>query len=189
MSGVWIGVDLGQGLGVDPTAGSAVRGGVRGGAVAQAALAVSHCGMSAADVHRAGRAGAGRDAHDDPAAGGPRGGVEDGRDQSEVAAAHGVSWPTVQRAVVAHGLVELVEPEPVGVLGMDETRFGRPRWLPDGTTTVPARTAHAVAAHGSVGNRLFDITGEQACWAGRRPDQRRGRPAGRPLRGFRPRSK
>ena len=27
--------------------------------------------------------------------------VEDGRDQSEVAAAHRVSWPTVQRAVVA----------------------------------------------------------------------------------------
>jgi len=58
--------------------------------------------------------------------------VEDGRDQSEVAAAHGVSWPTVQRAVVVHGAVELVEPEPVTVLGMDETRFGRPRWLPDG---------------------------------------------------------
>ena len=38
--------------------------------------------------------------------------VEDGRDQSEVAAAHGVSWPTVQRAVqravVVHGAVELV---------------------------------------------------------------------------------
>ena len=58
--------------------------------------------------------------------------VEDGRDQSEVAAAHGVSWPTVQRAVVALGAVELVEPEPTTVLGMDETRFGRPRWLPDG---------------------------------------------------------
>ena len=58
--------------------------------------------------------------------------VEDGRDQSEVAAAHGVSWPTVQRAVVVHGAVELVEPEPTAVLGMDETRFGRPRWLPDG---------------------------------------------------------
>ncbi len=58
--------------------------------------------------------------------------VEDGRDQSEVAAAYRVSWPTVQRAVVAHGAVELVEPEPVRVLGMDETRFGRPRWLPDG---------------------------------------------------------
>jgi transposase len=58
--------------------------------------------------------------------------VEDGRDQSEVAAAHQVSWPTVQRAVVARGAVELVEPDPVAVLGMDETRFGRPRWLPDG---------------------------------------------------------
>jgi transposase len=58
--------------------------------------------------------------------------VEDGRDQSEVAAAHQVSWPTVQRAVVAHGATELVEPEPVVVLGMDETRFGRPRWAPDG---------------------------------------------------------
>lgn len=58
--------------------------------------------------------------------------VEDGRDQSEVATAHGVSWPTVQRAVIARGAVELVEPEPTTVLGMDETRFGRPRWLPDG---------------------------------------------------------
>jgi transposase len=58
--------------------------------------------------------------------------VEDGRDQAEVAAAHRVSWPTVQRAVVARGAVELIEPEPTPVLGMDETRFGRPRWLPDG---------------------------------------------------------
>lgn len=58
--------------------------------------------------------------------------VEDGRDQSEVAATHGVSWPTVQRAVVAHGAAELGEPEPTRVLGLDETRFGRPRWIPDG---------------------------------------------------------
>jgi transposase len=57
--------------------------------------------------------------------------VEDGRDQAEVATAHQVSWPTVQRAVVAHGAVELVDPEPVRVLGMDETRFGRPRWEPE----------------------------------------------------------
>ena len=85
--------------------------------------------------------------------------VEDGRDQSEVAAAHGVSWPTVQRAVVGHGTVELVEPEPVAVLGMDETRFGRPRWLPDGSyddgrirwkRTDPWETG------------FVDITGEQA---------------------------
>jgi transposase len=63
--------------------------------------------------------------------------VEDGRDQSEVAAAHGVSWPTVQRAVVVRGAAELVEPEPVRVLGMDETRFGRPRWLSDGVHDGP----------------------------------------------------
>ena len=85
--------------------------------------------------------------------------VEDGRDQSEVAAAHGVSWPTVARAVAGHGTVELVDPEPVAVLGMDETRFGRPRWLPDGThddgricwkRTDPWETG------------FVDITGDQA---------------------------
>ncbi|MGH3966534.1 MAG: ISL3 family transposase [Pseudonocardiaceae bacterium] len=58
--------------------------------------------------------------------------VEDGRDQAEVAGAYAVSWPTVQRAVVAHAALELVEPEPTRVLGMDETRFGRPRWVPNG---------------------------------------------------------
>jgi transposase len=85
--------------------------------------------------------------------------VEDGRDQSEVAAAHRVSWPTVQRAVVVHAALELVEPEPTAVLGMDETRFGRPRWLPDGhhadgrirwVRTDPWETG------------FVDITGEQA---------------------------
>ena len=108
-------------------------GGVGRGAVAQAALAVPHAehcprqtfteqvvqvpaGMRTTTRLRRALAVA----------------VEDGRDQSEVAAAHGVSWPTVQRAVVVHGAVELVEPEPTAVLGMDETRFGRPRWLPDG---------------------------------------------------------
>jgi len=60
--------------------------------------------------------------------------VEDGRDQSEVAAAHAVSWPTVQRAVVTRGAVELIEPEPVRVLGIDETRRGRPRFAPNPDT-------------------------------------------------------
>jgi transposase len=60
--------------------------------------------------------------------------VEDGRTQAEVAVTFGVSWPTVQRAVVAHGQRELGEPAPTPVLGLDETRFGRPRWArqPDG---------------------------------------------------------
>ena len=59
--------------------------------------------------------------------------VEDGRDQAEVATTHGVSWPTVQRALVDYAQRELAEPEPTTVLGMDETRFGRPRWLPEGS--------------------------------------------------------
>ena len=98
--------------------------------------------------------------------------VEDGRDQSEVAAAHGMSWPTVQRAVVALGTVELVEPEPTTVLEMDETRFGRPRWLPDGHH--PDGT-DPVGAHGSVGDRVRRHHRRAVTvGAGRRPNQRSG---------------
>jgi transposase len=85
--------------------------------------------------------------------------VEDGRDQAEVAAAHQVSWPTVQRAVVSHGAVELVEPEPTPVLGMDETRFGRPRWVPDGVHT-DGRIRWVRTDPWETG--FLDITGAQA---------------------------
>jgi transposase len=85
--------------------------------------------------------------------------VEDGRDQSEVAAAHSVSWPTVQRAVVTRGAVELEEPEPVRVLGMDETRFGRPRWLPEGTH-ADGRIRWTRTDPWETG--FVDITGDQA---------------------------
>jgi transposase len=57
--------------------------------------------------------------------------VADNRSVSEVAASHGVSWPTVQRAVDAHVDVVLVEPEPTPILGVDETRRGKPRWCRD----------------------------------------------------------
>lgn len=85
--------------------------------------------------------------------------VEDGRDQSEVAAAHAVSWPTVQRAVVVHAAAELVEPEPVCVLGMDETRFGWPRWLPDG---VHPEGRIRWRRTDSWETGFVDITGDQA---------------------------
>ena len=89
--------------------------------------------------------------------------VEDGRDQSEVAAAHRVSWPTVQRAVVVHGAVELVEPEPTTVLGMDETRFGRPRWLPDGHHDDPGEDGRVRWKRTDPWETGFvDITGSQA---------------------------
>ena len=50
------------------------------------------------------------------------------RSVTEVAAAHGVSWPTAHRAFVAHADALLTEPEPTRVLGIDETRRGKPRW-------------------------------------------------------------
>ena len=50
------------------------------------------------------------------------------RSVAEVAAGHGVSWPTAHRAFVAHAKTRLAGPEPVRVLGIDETRRGKPRW-------------------------------------------------------------
>jgi transposase len=47
---------------------------------------------------------------------------------AEVAAGHGVSWPTAHRAFVAHAKTRLAGPEPIQVLGIDETRRGKPRW-------------------------------------------------------------
>ena len=53
---------------------------------------------------------------------------EAARSVAEVAAAHGVSWPTAHRAFVAHAETVLGEPAPTAVLGIDETRRGKPRW-------------------------------------------------------------
>jgi transposase len=89
--------------------------------------------------------------------------VEDGRDQAEVAVAHRVSWPTVQRAVVVHAVVELLEPEPTVVLGMDETRFGRPRWLPDGHHDGPGEDGRIRWKRTDPWETGFvDLTGDQA---------------------------
>jgi hypothetical protein len=77
--------------------------------------------------------------------------VEDGRCQAEMAATFGGSWPTVQRAVVAHGRRALGEPAPTPVLGLDETRFGRPRWVrgPGGwSRTEPWETGFVDLADG-----------------------------------------
>ena len=53
---------------------------------------------------------------------------EAARSVAEVAGAYGVSWPTAHRAFVAHADQQLGEPEPTRVLGIDETRRGKPRW-------------------------------------------------------------
>lgn len=56
------------------------------------------------------------------------------RSVSEVAAEFGLSWPTVHEAVVALAEEVLGEPEPTAVLGIDETRRGKPRWESDPVT-------------------------------------------------------
>ena len=48
---------------------------------------------------------------------------------AEVAAAHGVSWHTAHDALVAAAARWLPEPPPTRVLGIDETRARRVRWL------------------------------------------------------------
>ncbi|WP_255606089.1 ISL3 family transposase [Mycolicibacterium xanthum] len=53
---------------------------------------------------------------------------EAARSVAEVAASHAVSWPTAHAAFVAHAEAVLREPAPVRVLGIDETRRGKPRW-------------------------------------------------------------
>ena len=54
------------------------------------------------------------------------------RSVSETAEAYGVSWPTAHAAVITIAQEQLTEPQPTAVLGIDETRRGRPRWARDG---------------------------------------------------------
>lgn len=51
------------------------------------------------------------------------------RSVSEAGSSHGVTWPTAQRAVTVAAAAALTEPEPTTVLGIDETRRGKARWV------------------------------------------------------------
>lgn len=62
------------------------------------------------------------------------------RSVSEVAGAFAVSWPTAHAAVIEAAAAWLGEPEPTAVLGIDETRRGRPRWTQEATTGRWVRT-------------------------------------------------
>lgn len=58
--------------------------------------------------------------------------AEEHRCVAEVAAHYGVGWSTVHDAFIAHVAVPLAAPLPaVRVLGIDETRRGKPVWAPD----------------------------------------------------------
>jgi transposase len=53
------------------------------------------------------------------------------RSVAEVATAFAMSWPTAHAAFVEHAARLLTKPEPTTVLGIDETRRGKPRWVRD----------------------------------------------------------
>jgi len=53
------------------------------------------------------------------------------RSVAEVADSFGLSWPTAHAAFVEHADALLAAPEPTTVLGIDETRRGKPRWVRD----------------------------------------------------------
>jgi transposase len=56
------------------------------------------------------------------------------RSVAEVAAENGVGWSTVQACVDEHTDQVLTEPAPTPVLGIDETRRGKPQWRLDPLT-------------------------------------------------------
>lgn len=61
--------------------------------------------------------------------------ADGGRTVVQSARDHGLSWPVVAAAFAAHAATVLpVEPDPVAVLGIDETRRGRPVWRRDPDT-------------------------------------------------------
>jgi transposase len=60
--------------------------------------------------------------------------VAAGASVSAAAGAHGLSWPTAGDAFTAHADRLLAPPGPVRVLGIDETRRGRPKWTQDPDT-------------------------------------------------------
>jgi len=65
---------------------------------------------------------------------------EPARSVTEVANSAGVSWPTAHAAFIAHAEAVLADPAPVAVLGIDETRRGKPRWTRDQVSGSWVRT-------------------------------------------------
>jgi transposase len=60
--------------------------------------------------------------------------VEAGASVATAVREHRISWPIVHAAYVARADAMLSQPAPVAVLGIDETRRGRPRWRKDPDT-------------------------------------------------------
>lgn len=76
------------------------------------------------------------------------------RSVAESAASFGVTWPTAHAAVIEAADAAAAEPEPTPVLGIDETRRGRPRW------TLSVETGRWVRTD-AWDTGFVDLSGEQ----------------------------
>ena len=66
--------------------------------------------------------------------------IADGQSVSAVAARYQVSWPVAHGHYAGHADAVLTGPEPPAVLGIDETRRGKPKWVKEPVTGSWART-------------------------------------------------
>jgi len=68
-----------------------------------------------------------------------------------------MSWPIAHAAWVRHADALLAEPQPVVVLGIDETRRGRAKWVQDQATSKWRLTERFET-------NFVDLHGHKACW-------------------------
>jgi hypothetical protein len=169
----------GEAVDHDPAAGPAGRWPAGTAALAQTTLVLPNVRLPAQVVHRAGRAGPGLDPGSHPVAAGGRGGGRRRRPHDRAGRPRPrLSWPVVADAVAAHAARVLpAEPAPVTVLGIDQVRRGKPRWVYDeqaGSWTTTADRWH-------IG--FCDLSGGQGLLAqveGRTTATVTGLPAARP---------
>ncbi|HYZ36608.1 MAG TPA: transposase family protein [Pseudonocardiaceae bacterium] len=84
------------------------------------------------------------------------------RPVAEVTDSFGVSWPTAHTAVSEAAETVVGEPEPTTVLGIDETRRGRPRWR-------FSFVGGCAPMHGTPDLSTWPAV--RTCWVGRGPYQ------------------
>ncbi len=100
-----------------------------------------------------------------------------------------VSWPISHAAWVVHADAALAEPEPVTVLGIDETRRGRPSWVQDEgtgrwrlTERFETNFVDLAGSQGLLGRTSGRTTPRPLSWGGSSGAARHGRTACRSSR-------
>jgi len=129
--------------------------------VGEATLVLRRIAVRSWIVHRGVAAGPAAETVDVSVAAATGAAVADGgRTVMQSARDHGVSSPVVAAAFTIHAAAVLpAQPGPVEVLGIDETRRGRPKWIFDEVTQAWNTTVD----RWHVG--FCDLSNGQGCWA------------------------